>query len=501
MKGTLADADTAVAVDAETPSADRSAIWTWLPIALPALLMIGVGLPGIGVRQLWRDELSTLDMASVSLPELLSRARLTDMVNAPYYAVMHFWTLVWGTSEAALRLPALLGFAATASLTVLIGRRLFNTTVGLTAGLIFAVLPAVVRYSQEARAFGLATASATLAFLLLLRAVERPTWWRWLLYGASIVATGAFHLVALLVLTAHAVYVGIAWARDRDRRLLGWVVTVAAAGLSLLPLIRIAQAQSVQLNWIPPTTFARTVSAVFGYVGSPRVTAVLLGIALLGIWPLGRRSLVLLTWAVGPFLALWLASWYVDLLLNRYMLFTLPALALLAGAAIDRYAATFGAEGRATWQRWALPALVPLLAFALGVGTMAADRRIQASPAEPDLRAAAQLVRSGHQPGDGVGYHGRDAYFSGLAFRYYLPSEITLPTLFTAAGPTVNYTGLCDRQPACAAVTRLWLVNTNDPTDPMAGVSATLRADLERWYVVVRTERVQAGTVTLLARR
>src|SRR5688500_943991 len=99
MKGTLADANAATAVDAETRSADRSAVRTWLPITLPAMLMIGVGLPGIGVRQLWRDELSTLDMASVSLPELLARARVTDMVNAPYYAVMHLWTMIWGTSE------------------------------------------------------------------------------------------------------------------------------------------------------------------------------------------------------------------------------------------------------------------------------------------------------------------------------------------------------------------------------------------------------------------
>jgi mannosyltransferase len=468
---------------------------------LPATLTIGLAIPGIGDRQLWRDELSTLDMASVSLPELLSRVRVTDIVNAAYYAVMHLWTMVWGTSEATLRLPALLGFAAAASMTALVGRRLFNTTVGVTAGLIFAVMPSIVRYSQEARALGLATASATLAFLLLLRAVERPTWVRWLLYGASIVATGAFHLVALLALAAHAVYVGIIWARARDRRLVGWVVAVAAAGLILLPLIRIARAQSVQVNWIPPTTFARTVSAIFGYIGSPGVTVVVLGIALLGIWPLGQRSLVLLTWAAGPFLALLLASWHIDLLLNRYMLFTLPALALLAGAAIDRYARTFGDGGRAAWQRVALPAFVPLLALALGAGTIARDRRIEATPAEPDLRAAAQLVGSDFRSGDSVGYHGRDAHFSGLAFRYYLPSNVTLPTLFTAAGQSVSYTGLCDRQPACAAVTRVWLVNTNVSTDPMAGVSATLRADLERWYIVVATEGVQAATITLLARR
>jgi mannosyltransferase len=499
MSSALADADAQVDAVDPTPRDRSAAIRTALVMAVPAAVMLAVGLTGIGTRQLWRDELSTLIISGYPLGELRNYVRVTDMVNAPYYLIMHFWTAVFGVSEVALRLPALLGFAATASLTALIGRRLFGTTVGLIAGVVLALMPYVVRYAEEARSFGLTAAAATLAFLLLLRAIERPTWWRWILYAAAVVAAGAFHLVALLVLPAHAVYVAVTWTRSRDRRLLIWLGAVVVAVAVLLPLLLVGRAQSDQVNWIPPTTLDRTVDAIARFTGSAKVTAVLLGLALLGVWPLGRRTATLLTWAVGPFVALLLASPFMDLLLDRYMLFTLPAFALLAAAAVERYAATITAGRRAAWQRFAAPVLVVVLVFALGVETIVANRRVEATP-EPDLRAAARVIAARFQPGDGIGYQGRTPELWAWAVRYYLPADVDAPTLFLAPGPTVRYTAVCDRQPTCAAVRRVWLVNTNSAADPMAGVGPTLRGDLERWYLPVRTERVHGATVTVLAR-
>jgi mannosyltransferase len=499
MSSTVTDADATVDAVDPVPQTRSAAARTALLAAVPAVVMLAVGLTGIAARQLWRDELSTLIISGYPLGELRNYVRVTDMVNAPYYLLMHFWTGVFGVSEIALRLPALLGFAATASLTALIGRRLFGPIVGLVAGIVVALMPYVVRYAEEARSFGLTAAAATLAFLLLLRAIERPTWWRWIAYAAAVVAAGAFHLVALLVLPAHAVYVAVTWARSRDRRLVIWLGAVAVAVVALSPLLIVGRAQSDQVNWIPATTLDRTVEALTRFTGSHKVTAVLLGLVLLGVWPLGRRTATLLTWAVGPFVALLLASPFVDLLLDRYMLFTLPAFALLAAAAVERYAGTVVAGGRAGWHRWAAPVLVVALVLALGVETIAANRRVDATP-EPDLRAAARLIAAGYQPGDSIGYQGRTPELWAWAVRYYLPAGVDAPTLFLAPGPSVRYTAACAGGPACPAVSRVWLVNTNSPVDPMAGVGATLRADLERWYATGPAQRVHGATVTVLAR-
>src|SRR5688572_8109041 len=108
MSSALADADAQVDAVDPTPRDRSAAIRTALVMAVPAAVMLAVGLTGIGTRQLWRDELSTLIISGYPLGELRNYVRVTDMVNAPYYLIMHFWTAVFGVSEVALRLPALL---------------------------------------------------------------------------------------------------------------------------------------------------------------------------------------------------------------------------------------------------------------------------------------------------------------------------------------------------------------------------------------------------------
>jgi mannosyltransferase len=122
-----------------------------------------------------------------------------DAVVAPYYLVLRLWIDCFGDSETSLRLPSALAMAATAALVAVLGRRLFDTGVGLTAGLIFAGLPSVTRYGQEARPYAFAVGFATLATLLLLRAMERPTWRRWIWYGGGLILAGLVHIVTLTV--------------------------------------------------------------------------------------------------------------------------------------------------------------------------------------------------------------------------------------------------------------------------------------------------------------
>src|SRR6185312_2573237 len=53
--------------------------------------------------------------------------------------------------------------------------RLAGARAGLVAGLVFALVPSVSRFAQEVRFYALATLVATLATLLLLRALDRPS--------------------------------------------------------------------------------------------------------------------------------------------------------------------------------------------------------------------------------------------------------------------------------------------------------------------------------------
>src|SRR5581483_7192807 len=85
----------------------------------------------------------------------------------------------------------------------LVGRRLAGARAGLTAGLVFAVVPSVSRFAQEIRFYALAVLVATLATLLLLRALERPSWPRLAAYAACLALLGCVELVALSVVAGH----------------------------------------------------------------------------------------------------------------------------------------------------------------------------------------------------------------------------------------------------------------------------------------------------------
>ena len=170
---------------------------------LPTVVALGLGWWRLDARDLWNDELVTWHVTSLSAEQFRMLVGNIDLVHAGYYVIMSVLTTVTGDSTTALRLPSVIAIGLTAGLVTLIGRRLFDTPVGVLAGLVFALLPTVSRYAQEARSYALVTLAAVAATWLFLRAVDRPTRGRWWAYGVLLVLVGWLHFVALLVVVAH----------------------------------------------------------------------------------------------------------------------------------------------------------------------------------------------------------------------------------------------------------------------------------------------------------
>src|SRR5262249_5824495 len=123
----------------------------WLP---PAVLALLVGFWHLGRPLLWRDGLATWSATSRNLGQLWGLLGNVDAVSGAYYVFLHGWTAVFGDSAVALRAPSVLAVGATAGLTAALGKRLFGARAGLWAGLLFVLVPAVLRYAQEARSYG-----------------------------------------------------------------------------------------------------------------------------------------------------------------------------------------------------------------------------------------------------------------------------------------------------------------------------------------------------------
>ncbi|MEU8660731.1 glycosyltransferase family 39 protein, partial [Actinoplanes philippinensis] len=98
---------------------------------------------------------------------------------------MKLFAGIAGAGTFALRLPSLIAAVLTAVVVTELGRRAAGDTVGLLAGLLWAVLPVVSRYGQEARPYAIAVLFAALALLALIRLLDRPGAGRAAAYAAA----------------------------------------------------------------------------------------------------------------------------------------------------------------------------------------------------------------------------------------------------------------------------------------------------------------------------
>lgn len=475
------------------PLTDRLARWS-VPV-VPALAAFLIALYGLERRQLWRDEIATWAASTKSMGALRGLVEVTDAVIAPYYILMHGWIAVFGESEASLRMPSIIAVALAAAMTAVIGRKLFDPTTGLFAGLLVAVLPTVSRYAQEARPYALAAAAVALATLLMLRAAERPTWLRWLAYAVVVAVAGLLHMVALLLLPAHMVYV---LSLRQKRVILRWFLAAVAAVIPVLPLAWIGSEQAKQVSWIPEAAWDSTNNEIVRVTGSVTVSALIIGLALLGAVTLGRRGALLGTWAVAPFYVLLLISPVAALLIHRYVLFTLPAWCLLAVATVTRHAQPAPGTATSSWRRAVLPALLVVLCAAFAL-PMHATNRENVVPGEPDLRGAVAVLAAEANAGDAVGIHAGYASRLQDGVNYYLrrADGPELNTVFTAwPGGVATYGRTCRNGDCLRTAERLWLVSGSTEADQRTGMNPSLSQQLTG-FEQVRVVRLTGVTVSL----
>jgi uncharacterized membrane protein len=145
-------------------------------IALLGIVLIGAFLRvyHLGTQSIWLDEAFSVALAKMTLPQMV-QATAADVHPPFYYFLLHYWIIVFGTSESAVRLlSALFGILAIPMIYV-VGRRLFNKEVGLVGALILALSSFNVYYSQETRMYSLMALLALLSMYFFLRFLQRST--------------------------------------------------------------------------------------------------------------------------------------------------------------------------------------------------------------------------------------------------------------------------------------------------------------------------------------
>ena len=297
-----------------------SNVWS---AAAAAAVSLGLGLYQLGQPSLWIDEAATSQVTSRSYLALMHEHHWI------YYTVMKLWVGLVGSSEVALRLPSVLAAAGACALLVPFGNRLLGRPVGSIAGLLLAVNPFVVQWSQQARSYSIVVLATIVTTWLFVRMRADESRRAWLTYT---VCLGAFLLLQPLSAGLLAVAHLLAARGFRTRVAMAGAVVVLVGSPFLV---------GVGDSDVRAGTIARHVDPTIGSVSHALVelsgalgVGLLLALASLA-WVRGER-LLLAAWAFAP-LAISVAVTPVGtVFIDRYVIVSTPAFALLVAALVAR---------------------------------------------------------------------------------------------------------------------------------------------------------------------
>jgi mannosyltransferase len=485
----------AVRPRAESSAPRRGTLPAWLPL-IPAVLTLGITLYQIQGPSFTEDEDATLLAVHRSFPQLVSLLGKVDVVHGAYYSLIWVVTHLFGGSEFAVRFPSAVAMAVAAGGVAILGRRLVSDLAGLASGLVFAVLPSVSWYAEDARDYAIVTALAVVASYLLIRAMDSPErrrrWLVW--YAVALVFLGLGNLFALLLVPAHALTLASRARGDRafGRSFVkGWLVSVAAAVVVLSPVIVAGYGQLHLVKWIEPLKL-RDVLSVMRLAGTRPLFGVAAGITVIGViaaavagrdrlraaWPAPLAALAL-PWLLLPPVVLLTVSVAHPIYTYRYIAFCIPAIALLAGTALAALDRVLGSAGRVL-------GVAGLIVIAL-VGLSAQTSQRKQNGHGFNIRLVNQIVARHERPGDPVLLISGAVYERGLtiAYPYGLRplrdvGQGLSPVQSTTMGGTYAPVPV-QRQRLSQVSNRLWVVGGTNKTVPILnGLGFTL---VRRWYV------------------
>jgi len=388
----------------------------WVAIG-PAVITLVVTLYRIGVPSFTRDEGATLLAVHRSFPQMIRMLGNVDVVHTEYYALIWVTTRLAGSGELAARAPSAVAMAVAAGVVTLLGQRLVSGRAGLASGLLFAALPSVSFYAEDAREYALVTALATIASYFLVRALQagtpkagRSPGPALIGYAAAMALLGLGNILSLLLIAAHAVTVAV-WHRcyrgPGQPFVLRWLASVAVAVVVASPVAIIASGQAHQVQWIKPPGLVAII-AMAGLVGPQPMFFIVVAVVVIALvtslvsgrarlradWPAGLWGLAV-PWLFLPPALLFTVSVIPvthPLYVFRYIAFCIPAAALLAGTALAALARA--AVG------WAVAVAALIVIVVAGLGTQASERLPTGHGY--DIRLANQAVASHERPGDAL---------------------------------------------------------------------------------------------------
>jgi mannosyltransferase len=257
-------------------------------ILYPGLILIlafTVRIWGIGSESAWIDEAYSIALAKHSILDILN-GTANDQHPPLYYILLHFWMLFGSGVTYARILSVFIGMIHIAQ-TIRLGHQLASRWIGLGAGLLLALSPIHVWYSQEVRMYILLASLTTASTAFLWDHIKsKRSLSFYVLFSTLALYT---HYFAIFVFLAQGVIILLlSWGMRRPKLIFSWGVAIGIVGISFSPWLPVAinQTRYHTMPWIQ-SPFLTEITDSF--------LRLLLGSGVLAIPGWGRAALVVLT--------------------------------------------------------------------------------------------------------------------------------------------------------------------------------------------------------------
>ena len=345
-------------------------LW-WVPILALAMALRFYHLTSAAI---WGDEGSSLLLSEYALGDLWFHAA-HDVHPPLYFFLLRGWIELFGDSIWSIRAMSAIPGVIVVGLGIWLTRQLSTRRAALLAGILLALLPTAVRYSQEVRMYsllGVWLLGATLALVYWVRHPERS---RYLAaYGVLMSAGFYTHYFTALCVLVHWAYLGVlSGAMPRDQRLItrpAWWVANAAIVLMYLPwlpnlldLVQHVDQLKVggDIGWEEPVNLFSLPSMIWQFVLQDEGVGfwaplfwlfplLLVAVVVITAWRDRERhrpaSLLALLFLL-PLLLVYGVSFISPVFIERYLTVYALSLPILLAMAIDRLPSRFSLLGAA----------------------------------------------------------------------------------------------------------------------------------------------------------
>ncbi|OGM10844.1 hypothetical protein A2Z22_03090 [Candidatus Woesebacteria bacterium RBG_16_34_12] len=291
---------------------------------------------------IWGDEGFSAILSMKSLPEIIQV--ISRDTSPPLWNITEWFAFqLFGTSEIVIRSLAFLYFLAAIFFTYKIGKLLWNKKTGILAAILTFLNPFFFIYAFEGRMYSIMSLGVAASMYFFLKILYSQKSDKKDLAGYVIGTLWAIysHHFAIFIIFIQGLWFLYKLVAGNRKQVTSLFIGFLLVGVGYLPWLYPLYQQTKMVGggfWLGTPTFKDLVNLIEEYLATGikhdlSKSALLLTLIILFLRKWNKeiqKTLILLSWFLGPIVLTWLISQvFQSIFFNRYLLYTIPGAMLI----------------------------------------------------------------------------------------------------------------------------------------------------------------------------